>query len=141
MKRHVLAASFLFLTGSAFAGSALEDANVHFRAIASGDLALLIRGYADNARLNWVGGPLDGTYDGVQSIRAVWEKFTQAQGPLKLTVDRMEESANPKGATVTANVQFDGKQPIKVRYVLTYREGRLVSETWQIDPKLSLAGY
>ncbi|TXF13790.1 nuclear transport factor 2 family protein [Pelomicrobium methylotrophicum] len=141
MKRHALAASFLFLTGSAFAGPALEDANVHFRAIASGDLALLMRGYADNARLNWVGGPLDGTYDGVQSIRAVWEKFTQAQGPLKLTVDRMEESANPKGATVTANVQFDGKQPIKVRYVLTYREGRLVSETWQIDPKLSLAGY
>lgn len=29
--------------------------------------------------------------------------------------------------------------PIKVRYVLTYREGKIVSETWQIDPKLNVA--
>ena len=55
--------------------------------------------------------------------------------------DKLEESANPQGATVTANVQFEGKQPIKVRYVLTYREGQLVSETWQINPKLTVAAY
>jgi hypothetical protein len=29
--------------------------------------------------------------------------------------------------------------PIKVRYVLTFREGKIVSETWQIDPKLAVA--
>ena len=57
-------------------------------------------------------------------------KFGKAAGPL-----------NPKGSTVSANVQFDGKQPIKVRYVLTYRDGKVVSETWQIDPKLVLTGY
>jgi glucan biosynthesis protein len=72
----------------------------------------------------------------------VWTKFTGSQGPLKLSVDRLEESANPKGATVSANVVFEGKTPIKVRYVLTFREGRIVSETWQIDPKLMVAtGY
>jgi hypothetical protein len=42
---------------------------------------------------------------------------------------------------VTANVTFQGKQPIKVRYVLTYRDNKIVSETWQIDPKLGPATY
>ena len=102
---------------------------------------MLARGYADNAQLNWIGGPLDGTYTGAASIGGVWEKFTKAQGPLKVTVDKLDESGNPKGATVTANVQFEGKQPIKVRYVLTYRDGKLVNETWQIDPKLVVSGY
>ncbi len=67
------------------------------------------------------------------------EKFGKAVGPLKLTVGQIEESANPKGATVSANVVFEGKMPIKVRYVLTFREGKIVSETWQIHPKLAVA--
>lgn len=141
MKRTIVSLSLLLAAaGSAIAGSA-DDANLHFQAIGSGDTILLARGYADNAQLNWIGGPLDGTYTGVKNIVGVWEKFTKAQGPLKVVVDKLEESANPKGATLTANVQFEGKQPIKVRYVLTYREGKLVSETWQIDPKLAVSGY
>lgn len=141
MKRTILSLSlFLAATGSAIAGPA-DDARLHFQAIGSGDTALLARGYADNAQLNWIGGPLDGTYTGAANISGVWEKFTKAQGPLKISVGKLEESANPKGATVTANVQFEGKQPIKVRYVLTYREGKLVSETWQIDPKLAISGH
>jgi ketosteroid isomerase-like protein len=142
MKRHALAAGLLIiLTSSVLAGPAADGAKDHFKAIASGDLQRITGAYADNARLNWVGGPLNGTYDGLESIRAVWDKFVKAQGPLKLIIGKMEESANPQGATVTANVQFEGKQPIKVRYVLTYRDGRLVSETWQIDPHLSMAEY
>jgi len=142
MKRTILSLSlFLAAAGSAVAGPAADDAKLHFQAIGSGDTALLARGYADNAQLNWIGGPLDGTYTGAASIGGVWEKFTKAQGPLKVTVDKLDESGNPKGATVTANVQFEGKQPIKVRYVLTYRDGKLVNETWQIDPKLAITGY
>lgn len=140
MKRTLLALALLTTLGSAYAGPA-DDAKAHFEAIGSGDAARLSRDYADNAQLNWVGGPLDGTYTGADQIRGVWEKFSKAAGPLKVSVDKLEESANPKGSTVSANVQFDGKQPIKVRYVLTYREGKVVSETWQIDPKLVLAGY
>ena len=102
---------------------------------------LIMRGYADNAQLNWVGGPLDGTYVSQDTIRGTWEKFGKAVGPLKVTINNLEESVNPKGATVLANVQFEGKMPIKVRYVLTYRDGKLVSETWQIDPKLAIAAY
>ena len=101
-----------------------------------------MRGYADNAQFNWVGGPLDGTYTSPEAIRGVWSKFTGSQGLLKVSVDKLEESSNPKGSTVSANVVFEGKSPIKVRYVLTYREGRIASETWQIDPKLAVAaGY
>lgn len=142
MKRIILSVSLFFsVAGSAIAGQAADDAKLHFQAIGSGDTSLLARGYADNAQLHWIGGPLDGTYVGAANISGVWEKFTKAQGPLKVGVDKLEESVNPKGATVTANVQFEGKQPIKVRYVLTYREGKLVSETWQIDPKLMVSGH
>ena len=134
------AATILFATAGAIAAPA-DDAKAHFQAIGSGDLSIVMRGYADNAQFNWVGGPLDGTYTSADAIRGVWEKFTKSQGALKVSVDKLEESANPKGSTISANVQFEGKAPIKVRYVLTFREGKIVSETWQIDPKLSVAAY
>ena len=134
------AAGILFSATGAMAAPA-DDAKTHFQAIGSGDLSVVMRGYADQAQFNWVGGPLDGTYANPDAIRGVWEKFTKSQGPLKVSVDKLEESANPKGSTVSANVQFEGKAPIKVRYVLTFREGKIVSETWQIDPKLSVAAY
>ena len=134
------AAAILFSATGAMAAPA-DDAKTHFQAIGSGDLAVVMRGYADQAQFNWVGGPLDGTYANPDAVRGVWEKFTKSQGPLKVSVDKLEESANPKGSTVSANVQFEGKAPIKVRYVLTFREGKIVSETWQIDPKLSVAAY
>lgn len=140
-ERSLLAAStfaMLFAAGSAIAGPA-DDARTHFQAIGSGDLQILMRGYADNAQFNWVGGPLDGTYTTPAAIQGVWEKFTKSQGPLKVSVGQLEESTNPKGSTVSAKVQFEGKSPIKVRYVLTFREGKIASETWQIDPKLAVA--
>jgi hypothetical protein len=139
-----LALAFVSLLAPAGAARAApaDDARTHFQAIASGDLQVLMRGYADRARFEWVGGPLDGSYTTAEAIRGVWAKFTQSQGTLKLSIDRLEESANPKGATVSANLLFEGKAPIKVRYVLTFRDGMIVAETWQIDPKLMVAaGY
>lgn len=142
MKRLLAAATLTVLAlGTATAGQLTDEATHHFQAIASGNVTALMNDYANHAQLNWVGGPLDGTYNGTENIRTVWGKFTKAVGPLKVNVDKLEEAANPKGATVTANVQFEGKQTIKVRYVLTYRENKLVSETWQIDPKLAVSGY
>ena len=132
------ATALLFAAQGAVAGPA-DDARAHFQAIGSGDMQTVMSGYADNAHLDWVGGPLDGTYDSRDVIRGVWEKFTKSAGPLKVSVDKLDESANPKGSTVSANVQFEGKALIKVRYVLTFREGKIVSETWQIDPKLAVA--
>ena len=128
----------LMLASSAFAATA-DDARSHFQAIGAGDVPAVMRGYANQAQFNWIGGPLDGTYSTQEAIRGVWSKFTQSQGALKVSVSQLEESANPKGSTISANVQFEGKAPIKVRYVLTYRDGKIVSETWQIDPKLAIA--
>ncbi|KVK88944.1 hypothetical protein WS90_37160 [Burkholderia cepacia] len=141
MKKLALAVTLAVASTATLADLPSVDANQHFQAIASGDVAQLMRGYADNAQFNWVGGPLDGTYTGVDAIRGVWEKFMKAQGPMKVSVDGIEEAANPKGASVTANVVFEGKQPIRVRYVLTYRDARVVSETWQIDAKPAKSGY
>lgn len=139
-KVHSFAAAVLFsLSAAAFAGPA-DDANAHFKAIAAGNVDQIMQGYADNAALQWVGGPLDGVYAGNDKIHEVWSKFSKANAPLEVTVAKLEESINPKGSTVTANVEFKGKAAIKVRYVLVYREGKLVNEVWQIDPKLAL-GY
>ena len=141
LKTSLFALTTLVLSAAAAAAGPSDSARNHFQAVASGDLQVVMRGYADQAQFNWVGGPLDGTYMGAEAIRGVWSKFTSAQSPLKMSIGQIEESANPKGATVSANVLFEGKAPIKVRYVLTLREGKIVSETWQIDPKLNLAAY
>lgn len=134
-----LSATILVAAAGSVAAAPADDAKAHFQAIGTGDLSTVMGGYAGQAQFNWIGGPLDGTYATADTIRGVWEKFTKSQGPLKVSVDKLEESTNPKGATVSANVQFDGKAPIKVRYVLTFREGKIVNETWQLDPKLNVA--
>lgn len=118
-----------------------DDATAHFKAIAAGNVDQIMMGYGDNAVLQWVGGPLDGAYVGNDKIRETWSKFAKANAPLEMSATKLEESANPKGTTVTANVEFKGKATIKVRYVLIYREGKLVDEVWQIDPKLMTAAY
>jgi len=135
----LLAALPLALALHAAHAAPADDARTHFEAVAAGQVDTVMASYADNAQFNWVGGPLDGTYVGADAIRGVWTKFAKAQGPLKLSVGDVQTSANPAGATVSARVMFEGKAPIKVRYVITYRSGRIVAETWQIDPSLDVA--
>jgi ketosteroid isomerase-like protein len=139
LEQFAAAAALIVISPSALAGPA-DDAKSHFQAVAAGDLDKIMTGYGDDAVFQWVGGALDGAYKGVDAIRGVWTKFTKANAPLEATVDKLEESANPAGSTVTANVTYSGKNTIKVRYVLTYRADQLVNEVWQIDPKLG-AGY
>ncbi|MFZ5465839.1 MAG: nuclear transport factor 2 family protein [Pseudomonadota bacterium] len=128
----------LMMLSTAVLAGPSDDARKHFESIGSANLEQLAAEYGADSRLYWIGGPLDGVYDGAEAIGAVWQKFTRSQGALKVTVEKLEEAANPKGATVTANVQFEGKQKIKVRYVLTYRDGKLLAETWQIAPDLPM---
>jgi ketosteroid isomerase-like protein len=124
----------------AFAGPA-DDARHHLQAIADANLAAIAADYAPNAVFQWVGGPLDGAYADPAAIRGVWTKFTKANGRIGHSVNELRVSANPKGATVTADVVFKASKDIKVRYVMTYRDGKLVNEIWQIDPKLKAAAY
>ncbi|KPL27408.1 MAG: hypothetical protein AMJ72_09020 [Acidithiobacillales bacterium SM1_46] len=125
LKKMAAATAFTLISASALAGTG-DSAQSHFQAIAAGDLDKIMANYGNDAQFQWVGGPLDGTYKGTEAIRGVYAK-----------VEQLTESANPKGSTITANVTFSGKNTIKVRYVLTYRDGKLVNEVWQIDPKLS----
>lgn len=131
-----LSCALLFAT-AAQAGPAAEAARLRIEAIAAGQVDAITADYAKRAELHWVGGPLDGTY-GNGKVREVWTKFGKANGPMQVTIGDVTESVNPKGATVAANLMFSGKNTIKVRYVLVYREGRLVSEIWQIDPNLAV---
>ena len=110
----VTALALIGAAGTAFAASPLSLAKAHFHDIATGKVQATIAQYGAHPVFEWVGGPLDGRYTGKPAI----------------------EAANPAGATVTADVKFMGKKTIPVRYVLTYRKGKLVDEIWQIDPKL-----
>lgn len=135
MRTTIIAAlAFAASSVTALAGPAADQAKAHFAAIAAGDIAKITADYGDKASFQWVGGPLDGHYADADAIKAVWTKFTTAQGRLDLDVKSLDEAVNPKGATVTANVVFKGKAPIPVRYVLVYREDKIVSEVWQINP-------
>jgi hypothetical protein len=140
IRRTAVAVLLLTVAGTAFAGPFSDKAEGHFLAIATGNLEKLAGEYRPDVTLQWVGGPLDGVYSGEAKVNEVWGKFTKSQGELSRRVTLLTENANPKGATVTANVEFQGKAAIKVRYVLTYRDGKIVNEVWQIDPNLS-SGY
>ncbi|TWT11521.1 nuclear transport factor 2 family protein [Reyranella sp. CPCC 100927] len=131
------AVAALLLAGPAFAGPAADRAKAHIDAIAKGDVGAIMAAYTGTATLHWVGGPLDGTYAGTEKLKELWGKFSKAQGALKASVTNLAESANPKGATVTANVVFAGQNTVKVRYVMFFRGDQLVDEIWQVDPNLA----
>lgn len=123
-------------SGPAAAGPAGDIAQRRIAAIAAGDVPALTAGYGEGATLEWVGGPLDGSYSGQAAIGPVWTRFAQAQGPLEARVGEVVESANPRGQTVAADVVFSGRAALKVRYVLVLRDGRVVNEVWQVDSGL-----
>ncbi len=138
--RTLCAATLLSLSSLVSAAPA-DDATAHFTAIAAGNVDQIMLDYGNNPTMQWVGGKLDGAYTGKEKIREVWSKFSKNFAPLEVSISKLEESANPNGATVTANISFKGKLVSTVRYALVYREGKVVDEVWQIDPKLMTAGY
>src|SRR4030067_1936815 len=73
----------LSVSGAAFASPVTDEANLHFKAIAGGDVLLLMRGYDKDASLQWVGGPLAGVYKGDARLRELWAKFRAPQGQLE----------------------------------------------------------
>lgn len=140
MRLYALAATSLALAlfvTPALAGAGEDMAKARIAAIAKGDVASITAAYAPKAALHWVGGPLDGTYAAPDKLKEVWTKFTTAQGDQKPTIATVSEAANPKGSTVMVDVTFAGKNTVKVRYVMVYREGKLIDEIWQVNPNAS----
>jgi hypothetical protein len=126
---------------SALAGPLDEaKARAHLDAVAAGDLESLMRDYADDAYFEWVGGPLDGRYRGKAAIRAVWEKWIAANAgkPRQAKFGKLSAFANPRGASVESKADYAGALPLKVWHVMTYRDGELTTEIWQIAPAMQL---
>lgn len=115
-------------------------AEAHLKAIADGDIEALMRDYAEDAFMEWVGGPLDGRYRGKPALRGVWQKFIAANDgqPRPAKVGAPQAFANPKGVSIEASAEYGGKTPVKVRHVLVYRDAELVTELWQIAPALKV---
>jgi hypothetical protein len=135
-------AALPLLPGANAVAGPLDDAKAraHLDAVAAGDLEALMKDYADDAYMDWVGGPLDGRYRGKEAIRAVWQKFIAVNEgkPRPATFGKLSSFANPKGASVQQRADYGGKLPLKVLHVLTYREGELTTELWQIAPGMQI---
>jgi hypothetical protein len=107
-------------------------ARVHWTDIAQDNLSATMSQYAPSATLDWIGGPLNGTYKGDQAIKGVWDKFFGAQGMMSTQVSGLKESNSYGRATVTATVVFKGKATVTVQYTLVYEKGQIVSEVWKV---------
>lgn len=143
MVRILLATALLVFAGvqTSFAGPLEEaQAQAHRSAIAAGDLEAIMQGYAEDAYMDWVGGPLDGRYQGKSAIRAVWQKFIAANAgqPRPAKFGKLAAYTNPKGTSVNWEAEFAGTTPVKAWHTVVYREGSLASEIWQIAPALQV---
>lgn len=139
--RRLLPGVLLALAMPAVAGPLDEaKAEVHLKAIADGNMDILMRDYPEGAFMEWVGGPLDGRYRGKSAIQAVWQKFIAANDaqPRPAKLGKPQVFANPKGAAIAVAAEYGGKTPLKVWHVLVYRDGELVTELWQIAPALKV---
>ncbi|WP_075795024.1 nuclear transport factor 2 family protein [Massilia putida] len=138
----ILSLALLPLCGGQAVAGPLDEAKAkaHLDAVAAGDLDALMRDYAEDAYMEWVGGPLDGRYRGKAEIRAVWQKFIAVNDgkPRPATFGKLKAFANPRGTSVEAGVGYGGKLPMKVWHALTYRDGDLTTEVWQIAPALQI---
>lgn len=137
MKKLMTTLVLTLSSAMACAGSASDEAKQHINSIASGDVVSVLKSYQETATMQWLGGPLDGTYTGKEQLSTLWGKFTKAQGPMKINIANIVEHSNPKGSTVTADVFFNGNKNVPVHYVLSYRDGKLVNEIWQVSPALT----
>jgi ketosteroid isomerase-like protein len=130
-----LAAALGLAAAPAFAKMKAPDAQMHFKAVAGGNVAAIMHQYAPDATLHWIGGPLDGSYSGTRAIKSVWSKFAHAMGKMTDKASDIKVATDAKGMTVTANVDFIGPKSVPVRYVLVYRGRKIVDEIWQIAAK------
>lgn len=115
-------------------------ARAHLDAVAEGNLDVLMQDYTDDAYMEWVGGPLDGRYRGKDAIRSVWQRFIAINAGKQRPAQfgKVSAFANPKGTSLQSRAEYGGALPLKVLHVLTYRDGELTTEIWQIAPTMQM---
>jgi hypothetical protein len=130
----IMAASVLFVgANAASAGTDAVRAEAFFNAISGGNPETVSSFYADKAEFHWVGGPLAGIYKGKAQIKGVWEKFGSAAGQLTYKTLELSESNNGPVSTVTARVNFIGPKEVPVKFILMFKDGKIVNQIWQVD--------
>lgn len=129
----------LLFSAAALAGP-LDEAKIRERieAISAGKTDALMRDYDGAAVMQWVGGKFDGVYRGTGELRKLWDDFRAFQGPMKLTVGEVVSHGNPNGVTVLAKARYLGKLDVRVQHAFVLRDGKVVLEVWQIDPRIQL---
>lgn len=123
----------------------LGDAYAHWNYISIENASMLLPQYTSNATLHWIGGPLNGNYQGVQNITATWNKFFKAWSSVWFyTIVPPSSQVSGNVAQVTSENQFVltpssnqvQVQYINVSYILNYsfmgNEWKITSETWHI---------
>ena len=141
LTRLLFSSAALCLPVLAIAGPLDERAaEAHLKAIAAGNVDAVMSAYGDEPYMDWIGGALDGRYRGSDAMRELWKKFAANNDNQARTLQRstITQSGNPKGVTLTVNAEYVGKTTVRVHQVLVYRDMKLVSEIWQIDPSAPL---
>lgn len=131
--------SLLLVCASASAGPVDEEkVRERLATIAAGDVDALMRDYADSAVMQWIGGKFDGAYRGNAELGKLWKTFADFQGPMKLSIGEVKSFTNPSGVTVLAQARYVGKLDVRVQHAFVFRDGKVVMEIWQNDPKIAV---
>jgi len=123
----------------------LSEAYSHWDYIAIENSSLLRTQYEPNATLHWIGGPLSGTYRGVNNITSTWNKFFGLWSAIWYYTELPPTvSLNGNNAIVTSLNQFvltpftypNQVQYLNISYTINYGlingSWLINSETWHI---------
>lgn len=123
----------------------LNDAYSHWDYISIENTSLLAPQYSSNATLHWVGGPLTGTYSGIQNISATWDRFFGLWSAIwYYTITPPSVSVHGNTSIVTSMNQFvltpynnnTQVQYLNISYILNYYNSNgnwsIYAETWHI---------
>jgi hypothetical protein len=135
----------------------LSSAMSHWNDIAIENLSLVSAGYATNATLDWIGGPLSGTYTGSAQIDSVWNKFfTLYETVYWYTITPPTVTQAVNGYQVTGYAQFfvaPAADPVHLvalnvtehlSYVQNGQTYVISKEMWEVhplSPDQVIAGY
>jgi len=128
--------------------SVAYQAYSHWSAITARDSNTVMSEYAPDAKLYWLGGPLNGNFTDKNGIQDEWAKFFKANPDVYMNVtDFKVQILGGNRGVVTARLAFfnlhsDGTTTtVRVNYALVYtlKDGNwsLVEEWWSIAPRVN----
>ncbi|HUX12229.1 MAG TPA: hypothetical protein VMW87_04335 [Spirochaetia bacterium] len=106
----------------------------HWTQVANRDVQNLATEYANHAVIAWVGGPLNGTYQGLSAINGLWSKFAGATAPMQFQVTSVSYDLSKTYPTVREDVKLmAGKKAIHVDSTLVYDKDKIMAEIWKVN--------